>query len=793
MDKRQLWWLLLTFNVNAEVSKKEATTLEVIEVTAQKKVESIQQVPISIAAIDGSLIKQMGLTQAQDIAEFVPNLNSARSISGIQNYFIRGIGLDDFNLSSVPAVGIYLDDVAVHNPMLASMTLHDISRVEVLRGPQNTLYGKNTTAGAVKFVSTQPEFDMDLNGFAKFSVGSFNRRYLDVASNVPISQNQSLRLAGFYHLADGQYRSGLAEHNTHYNNVDRVGLGAQYKHKLGDDWLFHAKLFFARQDQITPVKLITYGTSDAPNIDLDNVDFDQIYSPLVAPRDDMTASSGFIRLTKQFDSFNFSSLTAFEQVRSERMDDWGAQNQPAGTFAVITYNSTDTQNLTQEFQLQGQLPNASWLMGIALNKDSGRLTQAAYIDPATQGRPDDQIEDAGGGPLFDRASDQDVDTLTWSLYGNYDHKITKKLGASIGYRYSVQDLSPTVRSAGMMMDDPTAPFPLGTFGWYSLGNPDFDIFTDYAGFEVLDNFYQANGGPGGVAKIDEKFSEWGAKLALDYQLTSSVLFYGSLSRGFKMGAVNSNPATVTFHHLLDNVVSPEVLLTYEAGWKSQWLDNTLRVNGAVFSNSWENYQFFLVYNPGSPDALFASLVNLPEAQSNGLELDINWLLSPTLELTAGVGLLDTEVTNATLDTSGIPETQQTAFQNQVLEGDELTNAPHFVWNAAIAKSIELPQGDLTARLHVDYKSKHAHMLAGDNSAIWLQNFSDNAVTLLNANLGYQFGVDRQYDINLWVKNALDIKYCTERATVPGTNSELVKLCAPGQPLSFGLALSYRFD
>lgn len=157
--------------------------LEIIEVTAQKRVESVQKVPISLTAIKSSELNKFAITQAQDVTSLVPNFNTARSISGVQNYFIRGVGLDDFNLSSVSAVGLYVDDIAIHNPMLSAFTLFDVARVEVLRGPQNTLYGKNTTGGAVKFITTSPRYDQNKNGFTKLTLGSFNQQFFDLASH----------------------------------------------------------------------------------------------------------------------------------------------------------------------------------------------------------------------------------------------------------------------------------------------------------------------------------------------------------------------------------------------------------------------------------------------------------------------------------------------------------------------------------------------------------------------------------------------------------------------------------
>ena len=767
--------------------------LEVIEVTAQKRIESVQKVPVSLTAIKSTDLDKFAITQSQDIAGLVPNFNTARSISGVQNYFIRGVGLDDFNLTSVPAVGLYVDDIAIHNPMLSAFTLFDVTRVEVLRGPQNTLYGKNTTGGAVKFITESPSFHQEKNGFAKVTLGSFNQQFFDAASNIHVNKDTSMRFSAYYHQADGQVTSMQENNSTKYNNTNQFGFRGKLAYRLSDNLQLIMSLYGGKQDQVSAVKSIMVAQTDDNIINLAEVDLSKNNSSLIDPRNDISAIGGFAKFIKQGDALTFSSITSFETVESERMDDWGAQNTPSTLFMLNTYNSTDTKNYTQEFQLSSSGLAHTWMLGFSLNYDTGTLGQAAYIDPVSQGRPDDDIDDAGGGALFDRASLIDVDTLTYSLYGQYTKHLTQQLNVTAGYRLSRQNLSPNVHSAGMMMDSAEKPFPLGTLGWYSLGNPNFDVYQDYAGINELNNFVSANNDYAGTAEIDENFTKWGGKLGIDYQYNTDLLLYMSVSQGFKMGAVNSNPSSVTFHKLLDNVVKPETLTTYEAGWKLQAFDNKLRVNGAVFKNTWQDYQFFLVYNPGSPASLFSSLVNLPEAISKGAELELDWLLTEGTRIKFGLGWLDTKVTDAELDVSSIAAILHDDFQNQVVNGDKLTNAPELVYNTSVEKTFNFANSELDLMFYLVYTDEHIHVLAGNNSVAWKDNFSEKAVTVINANASYFFGEDREFQINLWVKNLTSEQYCSERGAVAGTSTEAVRLCAQGQPKMVGFTLNYLFD
>jgi len=316
---------------------------------------------------------------------------------------------------------------------------------------------------------------------------------------------------------------------------------------------------------------------------------------------------------------------------------------------------------------------------------------------------------------------------------------------------------------------------------------------DHAGFSVANNFVMSNGGYPASVTFDDTFSEWGGKVSLDYTVSDDTLLYGYLARGFKMGTVNSNPTTASYSSLLNKAVQPEVLLTYELGFKSQFLNNTFRLNGAFFRNEWQDYQFYHVYNPGNPANLFASLVNLPEAQSYGADFEMKWLLGNQLTLNAGLGWLRTKVVDATLDTQGIPDNLQEDFQNQVIKGNELTNAPKLVYNLSLLKSFYFEASELDLFLQYHFTDKHIHILAGNNSDVWQANFSEKPTELLMLNSSLFFGASRQFKLSLWVKNALDEKYCSERSAIPGTDTETVRLCVQGEPKTVGLTFNYQFD
>lgn len=768
-------------------------TLETIVVTSQKRVQSLQSIPVSVTALNEQTLANLQINDASEVADKVVNLNVTRSIGGLYNYFIRGVGMDDFNLSSVPAVGIYLDDVAIQNPVLANFALLDIQRVEVLKGPQVSLFGKNTTGGAINYVSKSARAGQDLNGKIVLDVGNNNLIRLKASAGHSLSNSLGLRMALNYEQYDGWLRGDEVKNNSNFHNGDRLGFNVKSHYVINDKLSAELAIYGARQQQISEIKSLLVADENTGLITLDNFDLSTVETPLINPRNNINALGGSIKLTSLFSGNELNWIASFEEVDSERMDDWGPQSINGGIYQVITYNTSDTLSWSQEFQLKSTEGAVQWLTGLLYTKDSGDLLQTAYIDPAGPGRPDDAIDDAGIGPLFDRGGWVETDTLNNSVYGQLEWPVSSNTSLTLGGRWTRQDLSPRVNVAGMLMDSPETPFPLGTYGWYSLGNDSFNIFEDYAGFDVIERFVSANGGFPASTDIDQSFNEWGGKLALTHNPQQDLMLYASLSRGFKMGAINSNPTTAAYLALVDNVVAPEILVTAEVGIKSEWLAKSLRINTAAFENRWQDYQFFLVYNPGNPADLFASLVNLPKAETRGIELEFDWLLTSELRLSGGIAWLETEVIDAKLDVINIREDLQAGFQGAVQNGDALPNAPEWAGNITLEKVWQGNWGDSQLTLHYNYIGEHIHALAGNNSEQWQHNFSEEAVGLLHASMTYSSASNPELTWQFWARNLTNEQYCTERATVPGTPTDNVRLCAQGAFREVGISLLWGFE
>lgn len=199
--------------------------LEEVVVTAQKRSESIQDVPISMQAMSGDDIQQMGISRSDEVLKLYPNLNISKQSENNTNIFIRGVGTADFHLNNVSAVGVYLDEVSINSPYGTSFSLFDMERVEVLRGPQNTLFGRNTTGGAVNFISRKPDPEQELNGYLMGTVGRDDELSAEGAVSLPMTDKLAMRISAVTNNRDNIWDNPLTDNE--WGEIERHAARVQ--------------------------------------------------------------------------------------------------------------------------------------------------------------------------------------------------------------------------------------------------------------------------------------------------------------------------------------------------------------------------------------------------------------------------------------------------------------------------------------------------------------------------------------------------------------------------------------
>lgn len=732
------------------------TALEEVVVTAQKRSESVQDIPISVTALSGDAMKTMGMTSAKDLANAVPNMNwIASEGTNVSNIYIRGVGDASFHLNQVGAVGIYIDEVSQNAPAASNFSLFDLERVEVLRGPQNTLFGRNTTGGAIQFVSRKPRLDEDTNGHLNLSYGRLNQLEADGAVGFSLSDSIAARLA-ISTVSRGDWidnRTTGDEVGGFERNAGRFQLLWAASDDV--DVLFNIHGGAGRGDGVYYKMIGTQDPNDpsapCPTFSknpgngcgdfggfVDSDDFGENFSGTDPLRLDTDLNGGFVNISWEFPAFTLTSLTAYEESEGIRSEDTDG-----GPFALFEFHQIgETEQYSQEFRLvspgEDQL---RWIAGLYYFFEDALYTQTVRPIAGPPALPGANPFTVLPGTIVDQENE------VWSVYGQIDYDLAENLTLTVGLRYVEE-----TKEAGIDAY-------VGNGGQYGFG--------ELIGPAQLRLNPLVNLPP---VAFEETWREWGGRLALEYRYSSDVLYYGSISRGFKGGGTTV-AALEALSGLSGDAVEPEFLLTYEVGAKTSWLDDSLRLNVALFWNQWEDQQLFNL--APSPVGEIPQLVNVPESENYGAEFDLQWVPAEGWFITAGLSLLESEITDAGVLVG-------------VAKGNELLSSPEMTFNGLIRREWSLGDGIFSLQTDFRYVDEMAHNL--DNRS---QNIED-AFGLINARAAYRFGPEEQYEIALWGKNLNDEEYCVSRSNLTGTVGGIACITNEGLPL-YGLSASLKFD
>ncbi|WP_321389809.1 TonB-dependent receptor [Emcibacter sp.] len=724
--------LLLTLPATTTFADKAdgSLMLEEIVVTAQKRSENLQSTPIAISAFSSSKIEKMGYSNISQMADATPNtvFDSTAPVSGVSSgavVFIRGVGQTDFSLATDPGVGTYVDGVYVSRSIGGVLDTLDIERVEILRGPQGTLFGRNTIGGAISITSKEPA--EEFTGSGEVILGNFNRHDMRFSVDLPVSDTLLTRVAGSSKNRDGFVR-GISDNRLLGNeNRDSARFTALYT--AGDAWKFTLNADATRIREQNAGSTLVGITSAPPGAPGDigpngvplinptsptlawvhnNVDAGVFGLPLFTedayiPADkDTTYATGAngtsldiwgISLTAEWDvndTTTLKSTTAYRETSGYFNRD--ADNSPLVVTETNNYDYGHEQ-FSQEFQLVGTLldGNLKYASGVYYFSESGHDLLTVRF-PATFGTLDNRTY---------------VDNESLGVYAQATYIINDRLSATAGLRYSRDEKS----------YDPFQILTVGPVGAGAFGVAPGD------GVALV---------PPGQDSLT--FTDWSPRFSLDYQLTEDALVYASYTQGYKSGGFNIRyllpvPEAVQFE--------PETVENYEIGLKLDLFDNRVRLNTAAF---WANYNQIQVitYVSGAP-----LNTNGGEAEIKGIEAEITALITDRLQLSGGLGYTDAHYTAVPAFNTDLPAVIQ-------ITGDKkLANLPEWSLNASAEYSLPLPNdGELALRGDWSYKS-----------TIWndAQNspyLKQEGYHLVNASLTYSHPGE-VWNVRLYVDNLTD--------------------------------------
>lgn len=728
--------------VNAE---NQAIVLEEVIVTARKREESLQDVPISVSVISSEQLAAQNIQRVMDLTNKLPNfLMVTGGVTGLTNVAVRGVEVNVRNAGFNPSVSFYVDGVYQGRPLNFNQDLVDVQRVELLLGPQGTLFGQNTIAGVVNIVTRRPQKDFD--AFAEVKYGKYDYRDVRGSINMPIvSERFYARLSGAVTERDG-YQRNLFTAKAH-GNVDRKNARVQL---LGDFDRTQILLTgdYQRADERAAtgeyVEYVQVTTAGIPN------DF------LIAPRPleisqnpsttDVARDGVALNIDHAFGGGGtLSSITAWKESSADDVFDQDFQSDPR--IRADVYNNESQKLFSQEFRFESsQERRARYTLGASYLKDEVKQDRA-FDFPAPF-----VLLGGLGAQHFQVPAFSSLESDSLAAYGNVDFDISKSITLGAGLRYSQADQATRYRQAELLIAQggvPSTALARSVFGpsrtGFLIANP--PDYTDKREDDSVSGTFTAT-----------------------YRFDDERQVYARLARGTKAGGFNLEP--------LPDVVpanrefGPEELDSYELGLKSQWFGRRLVVNAAAFLQRYRDLQRADVI-PLQPAGQTRVVRNAGEVEVSGGELVFAAVLAKGLELRGSFGY------------AGAEFVEFTTLSGQDLSGQKLSGIP--AWNASAGISYARPlTGNLAWFVDVSADIRDRRLLGeADSTAV-----SVNGYTVADARIGVR-GPGGRWEASLWGTNIFDELYVTARSNGNGfyPNADAVTF---GPPAMFGATVRYQF-
>ena len=586
----------------APVLAQEAgvASLQEIVVTAQRREESLQDVPVAVSAFSEETMERIQATDSTGLQGIVPNLNivQGRGSSNATNIYIRGIGQPDALQTFDPAVGFYVDDVYFSRIRGTQLELYDIERIEVLRGPQGTLYGKNTIGGALRVITKRP--GQEFEGLAQATVGDYDQ----VEGRLSLSGPLSDTLSGGVSVLRAK-RGGYVTNpdtNEEYNDRDvfagRVALAWNPADNVTVDWTAD----YSKEDNAmvlgqplnTLTTLIGVPILVLPT-EVPKFDFTATPTPGLPNSTKLTHEGTSLDIAWDIsDALTLRSITAYRKLEYTDYIDIDATYIETGDVLV----DVDQDQTSQEFQVNWGSGGWNVVGGLFYMKEDIESHQEAYAD--------DLLGSFLGGGTFLRTIDDALENTSWAAYANVTYALTERLNLGAGVRYT----------------DETKDYARSTSTFSS--NPIFAADPAFA-FTIKDTW-----------------TDTSPMVSMDFQATDNVMVYGRVAQGFKSGGFNgraNNPGEQAPY-------DPEEVISYEIGLKSDWPDSAVRANLAVFYNDYKDFQARVSGTTTDPGTGLPSpeltVLNAGSLDIYGAELELSYQPSEALLLDAQVGYLDAE-------------------------------------------------------------------------------------------------------------------------------------------------------
>ena len=780
--------------------------LEEIVVTAQKREQGANDVGITMNAFTGAQLKDMGFTTAEDMALMTPGLTvNETAATGVPLYTIRGVGYQDYSTGASSTVGLYFDEVAIPYTVMSRGLMFDVERVEVLKGPQGDLYGRNTTAGQINFVSRKPTDDFQAGVTA--GIGSYSTFDLEGYVSGALSDTARARVA-VRTVQSGEGWQKSATRNDELGELDTMAIRALFDFDLGDNGSLMLNLHYVDDQSENRANTAYNGTLVGLS------EFSNPYQPLneyllpggefegetppwystgnneiadwtnsytseqtgrtfdLRPQRDNQLAGASATINWDLGNVTLTSITAFDQFDRVESNDWDG-----GFFNDSSnINTTDLSVFSQELRFTGGDDELNWIVGAYYSTDEMDEYYHYFMSDSVFGYGSIPwgVDLFAPTPILELDTKYVQETDSMAAFGHVEWRFTDDWRLTVGARYTSEERDWSgctfiaddgtlaaflnaqfgatlgVGDCGTIDDDPNSP----TYIFALIGGPDindaFHVFTDTV-----------------------KTNRWMGKVTLDYAVNDDVLVYGTVSNGFKSGGFNGANSNTT---LQLQPIREEVLTAYELGIKATLADGSMQLNAATFFYDYEDKQ--------EQDAAVAfvgnisGLTNVPKSEITGAELDMQWAPAEGWNVHLGVAVLDAEITEwMAVDRE---ESSWPTVVRVDVSGRKLAMSPDLQYSTLISKEWDIGGGKLLDAA-IDYS--YTDSTTGGSQA------SDATASygVANARVGYGSN-DGKWRVLLWGRNITDEYYYP--AAYNGGNGPFIRV--HGMPRTWGVSLDYKF-
>ncbi len=720
-----------------------------VVVTAQRRSQRLQDVPISMQALTANNLADRGVTNLKMVTNFIPNVeltNTNRPTAGGSAYaaWIRGVGTGDYAYPTDPGIGIYVDGVYMARTLGGLLSVADIERIEVLRGPQGTLYGRNTIGGAINVVTSTPKLHGPFEGIFSARLGEYGRADAGIQVNTPIVEDKVGFKASFNDFNSDGYGKRIYTNETmngEHRQVARAGLLFQIAPDFTDDLRVDMsqqrnKGSVAQIETVTgiPAAVARFNTYAAPGqAAAQGLPVGTGYGNPLFSLSGKYASAGTSPVKDDYDigglantmawnvsdALKLKSITAFRRLHTHIMVD--GDNSPF-TVSTTDENINDSQ-FSQEFQASGALWNGGfkYVLGAFYFDETGASAKTSYSFHGV-------YEVTGlASDARDTFTQQAYRARSSAVYAQADIRLTDQLELSVGGRINEDKKDFTVKvtlpERGNVV---SVPLQTRSASWTS--------FTP--------------------------------RFGLNWKPAKDILVYTSYSEGFKSGGFGSPTATAAAP-----VYDPEKLSTVEAGVKSQWFDHKLTANFAAYDSTWKDIQLNVIV-PGPTGGVVNVTANGGTSHLYGYEAEFTALPTNSLRLNLGVGYTHNEFTDlaAGAVTAGVTLTSK------------LPHVPEWSVTPGIQYDWDTSFGQFMVRTDASYRSSQ-YLTIGDPGSF------EKGYTLVSARLALRPAFNSNLELALEGSNLTDQHYLVyeQAASIFG-----IRISQPGDPRMISATAKLRF-